>query len=264
MLSINLNFEKFKNKAIKILKLDLDGYKQKRVKRRTDSLMRRHNVSNYKQCLTLLKTDNEFKSAFIDHFTINTTEFFRNPDNFKYIKENILPSLFENQNQVNIWSAPCSDGSEPYTMAIILNELGIKSNRFHILASDLDPGSLEVAKKGVYESNSLKNVSDKIIKNYFERESKNTDKYKVKSQIINQVEFNKCNLIKDTFPSSKDLILCRNFIIYLTKEFKHKLINDLTSVLNSGGYLFLGNTEFIFHPTKYGLKKVYSSLYKKI
>jgi len=257
-----MNFNEFKDDASNILNINLSGYKIKRVKRRTNSLMRRHGVDDYKECLHLLKNDPEFKAAYLNHFTINTSEFFRNPDTFDYLKNEILPKLLEKENTVNIWSAPCSNGSEPYTISIILHELGIKRSRYNILASDLDEKIIGTAKNGLYGNSSLKNVSNNLLKKYFEK-LPGENKYQLDKEIINDVDFEKKDLINDKFQKNWHLILSRNFFIYLTKEVKKELTEKFISVLNEGGYFFLGNTEFLFNPGRYGLNKEYLSFYRK-
>ena len=258
---MGITFTEFKNQAKKILNIDLDGYKLDRVERRTKSLMRRYQVEDFEECIELIKNDSEFKDAYLNHFTINTSEFFRNPENFEFLQSDVFPKLFEENRKVNIWSAPCSNGSEPYTIAIILKEMGISRSRFNIYASDLDHTILETAKKAKYKENSLKNVSDKLLDKYF-REDNNGNTFALKPQIKRMVNFEQKDLINARFKKNWDLILSRNFFIYLTKDMKDQLINKFTSVLNSGGYFFLGNTEYIFSPEKYGLDKVFQSFYK--
>ncbi len=262
---MTLTFNEFKDSAAKLLNLNLDGYKIKRVKRRTDSLMRRHSIKNYDECLDLIQNDPEFKAAYLDHFTINTSEFFRNPKNFTHLQETILPEIFEkNEEKVNIWSAPCSNGSEPYTLAIILEEIKIPGSRYNILASDIDPDILNTAKKGIYGSNSLKNVPDHILRKYFTTKTGQDNKYKINNKIINKVKFEKTDLINDRYQTNWDIILSRNFFIYLTKELKDNLTEKFVKALKTDGYLFLGNTEFIFNPEKFGLNKESLSFYRKI
>lgn len=261
---MSMTFNEFKDRATKILNLKLDGYKLNRVQRRTDSLMRRYNISNYDECLKRLEKDKDFRAAYLNHFTINTSEFFRNPENFSYLQKNIFPALFKSCSRIKIWSAPCSNGSEPYTLAIILAELKYKTNQYQILASDLDPNIIEVAKKGIYGLNSLQNVPDHLLHKYFTLLPGNANKYQLKESIISRVTFEIKDLINEPYPDDWDLILSRNFFIYLTKDFKEKLVQKFSAALKPGGYLFLGNTEFIFNPEKYGLKKVYSSFYQKI
>ncbi|MGM0413798.1 MAG: CheR family methyltransferase [Bacillota bacterium] len=258
-----MDFESFKDEAANLLNINFDGYKLKRVQRRTDSLMRRHNVNDYQECINKLKKDNSFKDAYLNHFTINTSEFFRNPKSFDYLKGEVLPNLInKNNRKIKIWSAPCSNGSEPYTIAIILNELGISESNFEILASDLDKEILQTAKNGQYSSNSLKNVPDNIMDKYFNPVPGEKDLYQLAKKIKRKVKFEKKDLINDSYSSGWDLILSRNFFIYLTKEQKDILTEKFTKNLKNEGYLFLGNTEFIFNPGKFNLNKIHLSFYQ--
>ncbi len=261
---MTLSFDEFTEQAIKIINIDLKGYKIKRVQRRTDSIMKRYDVANYEECLTLLKKDPKFKEAYLDHFTINTSEFYRNPQNFKYLEKNIFPELFKQDKPIKIWSAPCSNGSEPYTIAIMLNNLQYNEKQYKILASDIDLNILEDAKDAIYNPNSVQNVPDEILKSYFNKFSETPIRYQLNKEIIKKVTFEQKNLINDTYTQGWDLILSRNFFIYLTSNIKEMLTHKFTEALNPGGYLFLGNTEFIFNPGNFGLEKVYSSFYRKL
>lgn len=258
---MEMNFTQFKDQAKDILNIDLDGYKLDRVERRTKSLMRRYQVENFSQCIRLIKHDSEFKDAYLNHFTINTSEFFRNPENFTFLKEEIFPKLFREKKKVNIWSAPCSNGSEPYTLAIILKELGFDQSRFNIYATDLDYAILDSARQAEYRENSLKNISDDLLNKYF-KESSDGKTFALSPEIKKLVKFEQKDLINVRFKSNWDLILSRNFFIYLTKDMKDQLTKKFIRVLNPGGYFFLGNTEYIFSPEKYGLKKIFQSFYK--
>lgn len=259
---MSITFTDFKDQAKQILNIDLDGYKLDRVERRTKSLMRRHNVADFKECIDLIQSDSEFKEAYLNHFTINTSEFFRNPESFKFLEENVLPELAQRKNKIRIWSAPCSNGCEPYTLAIILKEMGVSPNNFEIHASDLDPEILAEARKGAYRENSLKNVSPALMRKYFSENSEKDNFYHLSPEIKKLVKFEEKDLINGRFDRDWDLILSRNFFIYLTKEMKDQLIKKFISVLNSNSYFFLGNTEYIFSAEKYDLDKIYQSIYK--
>ncbi|HKL12606.1 MAG TPA: protein-glutamate O-methyltransferase CheR [Halanaerobiales bacterium] len=258
-------FQAFKKQASEILNLDLSGYKEKRIERRTKSLMKRYDIDNFKECSTRLEKDLQFREAYLNHFTINTSEFFRNPKNYDYLEEKILPELLENNSKINIWSAPCSNGAEPYTIAIILNEMGVRSSQFHILGSDLDPEILSAAKKGLYTLSNVKNVPDKIFDKYFKSLDGQFKRFQLSSEIKNMVKFEKKDLINGKFRKDDwDLIVSRNFFIYLTKEYKNLMIDKFTDVLKENRYFFIGSTEFIFGSEKFDLKKENLSFYKKI
>lgn len=257
-----MTFDEFKNQASKILGLDLSSYKEKRVERRVESLMRRKSIPDFSNCLQKLKNDSHFRADFLNHFTINTSEFFRNPNNFLTLEKELLPRLFSEKDQVKIWSAPCSNGCEPYSLAIILDEMGIKPNRYEILGIDLDPNILEAAQIGKYNSAALKNVSPDRKRKYFTQIEQ--DLFAIDEKIKNMVTFKQFDLLKNTFQHNWDIILCRNLFIYLTQDIKDMLTKKFVAALRPEGILFLGNTEFIFEPEKFKLKKYISSFYFKI
>ena len=255
-----MDFQDFKKQVSNYIEIDLNSYKERRVERRSKNLMKKHNLDTFKDCYQKIKSDSDFQIEFLQHMTINTTEFFRNKENFNYLAENILPELFSNYNKVKIWSAPSSIGCEPYTMAIILEEMNIDPNRYQLLATDVDPEAIRQAKLGKYKPNTLKKTDQKIIKKYF---SKENGDYKINPSIKRLVEFDLLNLLEDNYYNNINLLLCRNFFIYLTKEVKQKLTKRLTSSLVKKGILFVGNTEYLLQPDKYNLEKLHTSFYQK-
>ncbi|MGM0471312.1 MAG: CheR family methyltransferase [Bacillota bacterium] len=258
---MTLKFDKFREKVSRNINIDLSSYKEKRVKRRINSLMDRHDITDYDECLKLLKSDANFKEQFLDHFTINTSEFYRNPKNFKYLKEDIFPRLFDQNHKVKIWSAACSIGAEAYTLAIMLKEAGFSSNRYEIVATDIDRNILKQARRGVYNKNSIKKVNDRILNKYF---TVRDDEYHISSQIKSQVQFKHHNLLNDPYQSNWNLILCRNVFIYFTREIKDKITEKLSQALAKDGFLFLGNTEYLLQPNKFNLEKEHTSFYQRI
>ncbi len=256
------NFDEFQIQASKVLGLDLGSYKIKRVERRVESLMRRRNIPDFSTCLQLLKKDQQFRNDFLNHFTINTSEFFRNPTNFITLQNKIFPELLSKNNRIKIWSAPCSNGCEPYSLAIILDEMGLKPHQFEILGIDLDPNILQAAKKGVYNSGSLKNVNPARLTKYFTKIG--SEMYTINDKIKQMITFNQFDILKGNYVKNWDLILCRNLFIYFTQDVKDTLTHKFVEALSPNGILFLGNTEFIFEPDKYNLRKVISSFYEKV
>lgn len=257
-----MTFDDFQAQASRVLGLDLGSYKSKRVERRVESLMRRKNIPDFAACLQLLKTDSNFRADFLNHFTINTSEFFRNPNNFEYIQRDLFPKLFQHGGKVRIWSAPCSNGCEPYSLAMIIDELGYKPHQYEILGIDIDPDILEAARRGVYNSGGLKNVNPQRLQKYFTQTG--PDAFALNDRIKQMVTLKHFDLLKETYSKNWDMILCRNLFIYFTQDVKDLLTHKFVDSLRPGGVLFLGNTEFIFDTEKFGLKKMTSSFYEKI
>lgn len=250
----------FKRKIKELLGLDLDGYKEDQIKRRFKVLMDRVGAKDFLTFYKAIEKDQKLKKDFIDKVTINVSEFFRNIDQFDILKNRIIPYLRDRFGALNIWSAGCSYGNEPYSVAIILDELKIKS--FSLLATDIDEEALKKAKEGVYRIDELKNVSAERLSKYFVKVDE--EYYKVADNIRSSVKFNRLDLLKDQYPKGMHLILCRNVIIYFTQEAKEYVFRNISESLKEDGILFLGNTERIFDPQRYKLKPVELFFYKKV
>ena len=257
-----MNFLKFKELVSQKLDLKLDSYKLNRVERRVYSLMRRHEISTLEECYEKILNDPDFKEVFVKHFTINTSEFFRNPTSFKFLETVVLPGLFSRKKKVHIWSAACSNGSEPYSVAILINEMGINRSRYQIQATDIDRHILQMADIGVYSHQALLRVEPELKEKYFRQVDE--DRFQLDDKIKKQVDFAHQDLLKEDFSPGWDLIICRNFFIYLTKEGKDNLTHRFSEALAPEGVLFLGNTEFIFEPSVFNLKKMNGSFYQKL
>lgn len=249
----------FKRKIKELIGIDLDGYKDEQIKRRVKILMDRVNAHDFLTFYRTIEKDPLLRKDFIDKVTINVSEFFRNSDQFDILKNRVIPQLRDHFKRLNIWSAGCSYGNEPYSVAIILNELGIKE--FDILATDIDMEALKRAKDGIYKLEELKNVSEERLKKYFIKID--NESYRIIDKIRVSVKFEYLDLLKDKYPKGMHLILCRNVIIYFTQEAKDKVFRKLSESLETGGVLFLGNTERIFNSQNYKLKPVDLFFYKK-
>jgi len=255
------DYKLFLKKLVTHFNLDLSGYKQHRVRRRTDILLKKYKINSYAEYLKLLQENKDKWLEFLDKLTINVTEFFRNPEKWEYLKQDIFPELIKNHKpRLKLWSAGCSTGEEPYTLAIILNELGI-SSKSTIIASDFDERALQKAKKGIYNEKSLVNLNNEYINKYFKKIEE--DKYEIKDFIKNNVTFNKMNLLFDDFEKKFDLIICRNVVIYFDNDAKEKLYKKFYDALNPGGVLFVGSTERIFNYKAFGFTSIAPFFYKK-
>src|SRR6056297_394111 len=254
-------FDWFVTEVKKKLDLDLSGYKPHRVKRRTDILLRKNRTETYRDYMKLILSDEDKKEEFLDKLTINVTEFFRNPEKWNAIEKKYLPlKLKESGPRLKIWSAGCSSGEEPYTWAILLDQL--KASQAKIIASDIDTGVLAKAKAGIYEKRSLESTEPAIVEKYFKK--LDGDKYEVKPVLKTRVLFKKHNMLQETFDKDLDFISCRNVVIYFEMETKNVLYQNFVNALKPGGILFVGSTERIFNYRKLGLKVIEPFFYQKI
>lgn len=253
-------YEKFK-KAIKEMSgIDLNSYKYQ-IHRRIKNLMEKIKVNSYTEYLNMLKTDKKRWEQFLNYLTINVSEFLRNPERFKILQENIIPELLKERSALRIWSAGCATGEEPYTLAIIAEEMKL-SPKTLILATDIDKDALAKAMEGIYEEKQLVNLSADVIEKYFQREK--DGRYRVKDTLKKRIKFKRHNLLEDPFEKDFDLILCRNVVIYFSKETKDMLYRRFSNALRLNGYLMTGSTEQIFNARQFGLKMVYPFFYKKV
>lgn len=250
----------FEQWAMKELNINLSAYKSNQLHRRILSLMSRVGVTSVEEYIALLKRDSSQKQRFLDFITINVTEFFRNPEIFDDLKEKLKTELLINNKSLKIWSAACSIGAEPYSIAIILDNLNpyIKHN---IIATDIDSTILEKAKNGQYSYSDIKNVEKEKLDKYFKVFG---DKYVIDNKIKNMVTFKKHDLILENYEKDFDLIVCRNVVIYFNQDIKNEIYKKFSSSLKKGGLLFVGATESIYNYKEYGFEKASTFIYKKL
>jgi chemotaxis protein methyltransferase CheR len=207
-----------------------------------------------------VQEDDTEKARFRDYLTINVSEFFRDIERWKTLREKIIPYLMQNSGPLKIWSAGCSTGQEPYTLAILLDEAS-RGRSSTILATDLDRGALQKARsRGPYNAEETRNLSPHQLSTYFES---TTAPFYVKSSLAQRIKFAEHNLFADPFETNLDLIVCRNVIIYFTAESKDLLYRKFQAALRPGGVLFLGGTEIIPRPHEIGFRNQDISFYVK-
>ena len=233
-MSEDRDWELFKQKLKAKTEIDLDLYKEPQMKRRINNLITR---AGYKECSEYFDhvcgNKDDF-AAFIEYLTINVSEFFRTPEKFGKLETDVIPDLLKRSSKLNIWSAGCSIGAEPYSLAIIMKEM-TPGTRHRILASDLDIEILAKAKRGVYTADEIKSM----------------------------IEFKRHNLLQDKFETGFDLILCRNVVIYFTDEAKEQLYRHFFEALKPGGILFVGATESILNFRKMGYTSFQPFFYQR-
>ena len=253
------DWEEFKAKLKRKTEIDLDLYKAPQMQRRIMNLARRNGYDKYSAYFDKVVQDKDDFAAFIEYLTINVSEFFRTPDKFAKLETDVIPELMKRSSRLNIWSAGCSIGAEPYSLAMILNDM-TPNTRHRILATDLDIEILGKAKAGVYNENELKAMSEARKSKYFTRQG---GKYAVSPDIKQRIEFKRHNLLKDPFETGFDLILCRNVVIYFTEEAKDQLYANFFKALKPGGIRFVGATEAILNFRKLGYTSYQPFFYQK-
>ncbi len=198
-------------------------------------------------------------NCFLDNLTINVSEFFRDPKMFRFLEEVILPDLLLKRPGLKVWSAACADGAEPYSAAIILEDLA--PGKKHILeATDLDQKILVKAKEGRFSSESVRNVSKGRLDRYFLKDGKD---FLLKERIKEKVMFRFQDLLTGVFRTGYDLIICRNVAIYFNRESQNRLNEKFVQSLNCGGVLFVGGSEIIMNYAELGLTRVATGFYRK-
>lgn len=195
------------------------------------------------------KKDEEIKEA-IDLLTVNETYFFREQNQLKAFGEEILPELMEinkEKKRLRIWSAGCSTGEEPYTIAILILEQGIDGWDIEILGSDINQRALSNARKGMYRRHSFRTTDDYYIKKYFKEEG---DFFVISERVKSIVSFSYLNLLdplKVKIVAPMDVIFCRNVLIYFDYEARKRVVNNFYDRLVEGGYLLLGHAESLMN-----------------
>ncbi|MDR5695916.1 MAG: protein-glutamate O-methyltransferase CheR [Armatimonadota bacterium] len=238
---------------------DLGAYKLEQMRRRLEAAMFRLGVASYAELLRRLREDPKAVQDLIDRLTINVSEFFRNPEKFHQLETVILPRLLRRWPRLRAWSAGCSYGAEPYSLAILLREVTGRSDH-QILATDIDQAILERARRGEYTSEEVKNVPIQRLRKYFYQKD---NLYVVHKEIKSMVEFRRHDLLRDPFEDGWHLILCRNVVIYFTEAAKTQLYTRFYHALADGGVLFIGATEQILNARAIGFTSPLPFFYEK-
>lgn len=252
-------YEKFLNDLKRGFDLDLQGYKRPQMERRINSLMRILKIEGYDNFINQMKTEQDIYNRFLDHLTINVSEFFRNIAQWDVLKDKIIPELLNQTSELKIWSAGCSTGQEPYSLSMMLEE-NFPKTKFSILATDFDIRALDKANSGKYGEREIQGMDNKYLSKYF---IKNNDEYHVKEDLKKKIRFKKHNLITERFEKDFDLILCRNVVIYFTEETKAQLYRNFFNSLKPGGILFTGSTEQIITAREIGYSSAAIFFYQR-
>lgn len=254
------DYENFKDAVLKLTKIDLDCYKERQMKRRIDALISKNGIKGYEEYIRVLKTDKTKFEEFVNYLTINVSEFYRNPDQWRVMDKDIIPELMKKFGKnLKIWSAACSTGDEPYSLVMALSR-HIPLNQIRITATDLDKQVIAKAKVGLYSEKSVAAVPEDLKKKYFTKVGLS---YQISNDIKSRVDFKEHNLLESSYPRDYHMIVCRNVLIYFTEEAKEEVFRKFYQSLAPGGILFIGSTEQIINHKDIGYERKSSFYYER-
>ncbi|MFH1737302.1 MAG: CheR family methyltransferase [Actinomycetota bacterium] len=236
----------------------LDDYKTDALRITLNALMRQRDIESYAEYYRVLEDKEEGEEEtkrLLDLVTVSETCFFRNPAQFDALRKVVLPDLVRKKEaagdrSLRIWSAGCSTGEEPYSIAIVLLEALPNPDkwRIDIMATDVSRQVLASAQKGEYTNRSLRETPQHYLRRYFTKGA--NDAYHIDQRVKNMVGFNYHNLVIESYPmlilGGWDIIFCRNVTIYFQLESTRKVITDFYKALHDGGYLFIGHAESLY------------------
>lgn len=254
------HYKEFKSHVYSLTKIDLSCYKEKQMRRRIDSLVTRNHCDSYEKYYALLREDKKVFDEFVNFLTINVSEFYRNPDQWKLLDQEFFPEMVKRFGRhLKIWSSACSTGDEPYSLVMALSRHLPLSN-IHILATDIDKQVIAQAKVGLYNEKSVANVPPDLKEKYFRKVG---ESYQISDEIKRCVEFQEMNLLRDPYPKNCQMIVCRNVLIYFTDEAKDEIYRKFYDSLVPNGFLFIGSTEQVMGYREIGFTRRHSFFYEK-
>lgn len=254
-----MNYEGFKGQVLTLTGINLSAYKENQMKRRIDALIKKSLCNSYEEYVQLIKANKKALEDFVTYLTINVTEFFRNPSQWEILEKQIVPLLLQKKRTLKIWSAACSTGDEPYSLAMLLSQI-VPMSQIQIIATDIDKEVLKKAQAGYYTARNLANMPVGLKEKFLRPQEGG---YVISEELKSCITFKQHNLLKDPYPLGMDLIVCRNVLIYFTEEAKKDIYHNFNKALVDEGILFVGSTEQIIMCQDYGFEPNKIFFYQK-
>lgn len=262
------NFDEVKDIAYRLTGIKLTDHKKNMIYSRLARRIRERGLGSFNEYCDLLgQSGNNETTEFVNAITTNLTSFFRENHHFEYLVETVFPELIKKNSasrRVRIWSAGCSTGEEPYSIAICLREhMPVSSWDVKLLATDLDTNVVAHGKRGVYHQDRIESMDPARIKKWFLRENSGSE-VRIKENVQELITFKPLNLL-NAWPMKGpfDVIFCRNVVIYFDKETQRTLFNRYADLLAPGGYLFIGHSENL-HKVCDRFESLGKTIYQKI
>ena len=249
--------------------LNLDSAKLPLIKSRLSKRLRALSLCSFSAYCDLIEANDEAEAShFVMSLTTNETNFYREIHHFDFLEKQIIPDLVERAkagNRVRFWSAGCSSGQEPYSLAASILKADVNAAKYDlkILASDIDLGVLEKAKKGIYAHEDCSCPSKEHEARLFSGISDQSEKRSVLEKLRPLIAFRQLNLVdKWPFSGKFDVIMCRNVAIYFDKPTQVRLWSRFRDSLVPQGHLFIGHSERIADPDAFGLEVAGTTTYR--
>ena len=234
---------------------------------RIKELLRKKNIATPTEYYAVVTKNIEEMKEMLDSVTTNLTRFFRNQPHFDAFINYVIPNVIERKKAtmdrtIKIWSAGCSTGEEPYTIAMILKEILPPGFKFQITASDISLKSLMVGQQGFYPESRIQGIPPNFLAKYF---IKNEKGYQVVPELMSTIKFDYHNLRNDSGMRNLDVVFCRNVLIYFDEAAQKNCIDRFWDAMANKSYLFIGHSESLFGmDTKFEfLKTDWACLYQK-
>jgi chemotaxis protein methyltransferase CheR len=252
-------YERLTREVRALLGFDLAQYKAPQVWRRVNGFANARGYADVPTLLAACRTDPALKTAFRDMITINVSEFFRNADAFETFRTRFLTPMVRSLASLKVWSAGCSLGYEPYSIAMLVREQSAGAG-LRIVGTDLDETILAQARTSRYTEAQMLGISAQRRARFFTTVG---DAWEVKPELRALVTWRRQDLLRDPFERDVDIIACRNVVIYFTEEAKTALYAKFAASLRPGGILFIGATESISNPRAVGLEPATPGFYRR-
>jgi chemotaxis protein methyltransferase CheR len=245
--------------------LDLRSGKEELITARIGKVMRKQNLGSIKDYYNYVISDRSGNalSEMIDALTTNFTSFFRETAHFDLLKKTIIPAA--RGNKIRIWSAACSTGEEPYSIAFCLHDAGFTTESAEVIGTDISQKVLSEASAAIYKDEDLKQMPVEDRRRYFlAGVGAKAGYFKVKPQILHMVHFGPQNLIEPLKVQGLfDVIFCRNVMIYFNKATQQEVVSRLQTKLKPGGYLLIGHSESL-NAVQHSLKYISPATYRSV
>ncbi len=268
-------FQQFSSFIYDQVGIQLPPSKKTMLEARLQKRLKSHDIATFEEYGDFVFSPQGLQSELvhlIDVVTTNKTDFFREPGHFDFLTQKALPTILNKRdrsaaNPVRIWSAGCSSGEEPYTLAMVLSDFAAEQHgcRFSILASDISTRILETARKAIYPEERTDDIATHIKKRYLLRSrDRQRGLIRICPELRAMITFKRINFMDNDFGLSEkmDIIFCRNVVIYFDKETQQNLMQKFHRQLRPGGYLFLGHSETL-NGIDVDFKAVGSTVYQK-